>query len=179
MGGPLGVLQGLGPPCTLTRVPGAQAKQRPLVSPRARQRTRWKSWTRGGVAPAAGAASRPRWGPGVRKAPGSVVCCDVPLPFKWRSPRLGLLMGADHSGFSLPAPAFFGSGGTNNKSFPSMEPPLSLGTGHPLTPETLLPPLPGPGSLRSETFSGLRGCETLGEGGLRGGICAAASGLPF
>lgn len=49
-GDSLGVLfQGLGPPYTLTRVPGAQAKQRHW-SPRARQPTRWKSWTRGGVA---------------------------------------------------------------------------------------------------------------------------------
>ena len=53
------------------------------------------------------AISRPRWGPGVRKAADSVVCCDAHLPFKWRSPRLGLLMGADQSGFSPRVPAFF------------------------------------------------------------------------
>ena len=52
------------------------------------------------------AASRPRRGR-ARKAAGSVVCCEVRLLFKWRGPRLGLLMGADHAGFSLPVPAFF------------------------------------------------------------------------
>lgn len=110
------------------------------------------------------AIRRPRRGPGARKAAGSVVCCDARLPFKWRSPRLGLLMGAGQSGFSLPAPAFLFLE-TNNKSFPGTEPPLSLGTGLPPTPKT--PPfsclLCGPGSLRSEKFSGLRGCETRGR----------------
>ena len=53
VGGPLEALQGLRPPYTLTRAPGAQAKRHPLFSTRARWRAHSRSWTRGGGAPAA------------------------------------------------------------------------------------------------------------------------------
>lgn len=62
-----------------------------------------------------------------------MVCCDVHLLFRWKSPQVGLLMCAEHPDVLTPcdkAPAVFLE--TNSKPFPSMvRLPLLLGTGPP------------------------------------------------